>query len=63
MFIDMKEIERIGGVRNGHNRDIAHALRILSDNDLLIQCKEGDRCKCGGDTPEVRATCSNFVKL
>lgn len=26
------------------------------------RCKEGDRCVCGGDTPEVRATCSNWIK-
>ena len=63
MFIDTKEIQRIGGVQNGRNPDIAHALRILELNDLLIPCNEGDRCKCGGDTTEVRAACSNFVKL
>lgn len=35
MQIDMKEIERIGGVQFGKNRDIAHALRILDDSGLL----------------------------
>jgi hypothetical protein len=33
--VDMTEIERIGGVKNGHNPDIAYALHILELNDLI----------------------------
>lgn len=25
------------------------------------RCSEGDRCVCGGDTPGVRAGCSNWI--
>lgn len=25
-------------------------------------CSEGRDCNCGGDTPAVRATCSNWIK-
>lgn len=36
MLINMKEIERIGGVKGGHNPDITHALHILELNELLL---------------------------
>lgn len=34
-IVNLREIERIGGVVLGHNPDIAHALRILETNDLI----------------------------
>lgn len=34
-IINLREIERIGGIAHGHNPDIAHALRILEINDLI----------------------------
>jgi hypothetical protein len=34
-IVNLREIERIGGVARGHNPDIAHALRILETNDLI----------------------------
>lgn len=34
-IVNLREIERIGGIAHGHNPDIAHALRILETNDLI----------------------------
>lgn len=34
-IVNLREIERIGGVAHGHNPDIAQALRILETNDLI----------------------------
>jgi len=34
-IVNLREIERIGGVAMGHNPDIAHALRILETNGLI----------------------------
>jgi hypothetical protein len=34
-IVNLREIERIGGVALGNNPDIAHALRILETNDLI----------------------------
>jgi hypothetical protein len=34
-IVNLREIERIGGVSHGHNPDIAHALRILELNNLI----------------------------
>jgi len=34
-IVNLREIERIGGVGVGHNPDIAHALRVLELNDLI----------------------------
>lgn len=43
----------------GNRADFFGALaRVLSAG----HCKEGDRCVCGGDTPEIQACCSNWVR-
>ncbi|MGH7935715.1 MAG: hypothetical protein ACREF8_01740 [Chthoniobacterales bacterium] len=43
MRIDMQEIEKIGGVTNGKNRDIAHALYILALNSFLLPDTETEK--------------------
>lgn len=58
MKIDMEEIERIGGIKNGHNPDIATAIRILELNGLLLDddskpetCNPCDDPRCDGNHP------------
>ena len=34
-IVNLREIERIGGIAHGHNPDIAYALRILETNGLI----------------------------
>jgi len=38
------------------------ALFSMVDRYTPGHCTEGDKCCCGGDTTEVRATCQNWRK-
>ena len=61
MFIDMHEIEKLGGLEK--NPDLRAAIRLLDLSDVLIKCDQGDHCVCRGDTEQVRQGCAHFVHL
>ncbi len=61
MFIDMNEIERIGGLEK--NPDIRGALKLLKLSGVLTPCDQGDHCVCGGDTERVRQGCAHYVHI
>jgi hypothetical protein len=59
--INLGEIERVGGIKGGHNPDIAHAIRILETNGLIEY--SGATLAKGPDTSTVCTTSNSDGSL
>lgn len=57
--------DQIGNVLLGRSSPASSYVAPCHADSVKLEgrCKDGDRCPCGGDTPEVRATCPNWIKI
>ena len=48
-------------IRTHRNAAAYDLLEFIDQHLPAARCKDGDRCVCGGDTPAVRAGCTNWI--